>query len=295
MATTLEDLLPTLAAISRERGERRSLAELAAEVGRSRAYFQRAFSRIVRESPKRYTRRLQLECAAALLLTTDRSVLQVALESGFESHEGFTRAFAAHFGRAPKDFRAQRFTLLDPERHAALLSRVGPCLQLFRTPLNETRPMHYDITKQSIPETTFLHKSARCEQSKIKDALAGILGAVYRYATTHGIEMVSPPMTLYVQYGPGVFTFKAGMAVAAGTKGGDGIEVEVLPAGEAAVTVHTGPYDGLGDAHAAVDVFLHDQGLSPAGPLREIYVTDPGEVPDPADWKTQLVWPCRGA
>ena len=31
--------------------------------------------------------------------------------------------------------------------------------------------------------------------------------------------------------------------------------------------------------------------LNKAGPAREIYLTDPGEVPDPKDWKTQLVWP----
>jgi AraC-like DNA-binding protein len=60
---TLEDLLPTLAKLAARRGERRSLAELAREAGTSESTFQRAFSRIVGESPKQYTRRLQLERA----------------------------------------------------------------------------------------------------------------------------------------------------------------------------------------------------------------------------------------
>lgn len=43
-----------------------------------------------------------------------------------------------------------------------------------------------------------------------------------------------------------------------------------------------------------MEQFLAAHGLEKAGPPREIYVTDPGEVPDPAQWKTQLVWPVRG-
>lgn len=40
-----------------------------------------------------------------------------------------------------------------------------------------------------------------------------------------------------------------------------------------------------------MDVFLHENGLKPAGPMREIYLTDPGDVPNPDEWKTQLIWP----
>ena len=71
----------------------------------------------------------------------------------------------------------------------------------------------------------------------------------------------------------------------------DGLFAEALPACEAAVTIHTGSYDGLGDAHAAMEHFLDEQRLTKAGPAREVYLTDPGEVPDPAQWKTQLIWP----
>jgi len=51
-----------------------------------------------------------------------------------------------------------------------------------------------------------------------------------------------------------------------------------LPATDAAVTLHTGSYDGLGDAHAAVEQFLDAKGLKADAPLREVYLTDPVEV-----------------
>lgn len=296
MATTLEELLPILAGLSRDREARVSLAELATQAGKSPSHFQRSFARVVGESPKQFGKRLQLECAAALLLTTTDTILDVALACGFDSHEGFTRAFADQFGRSPRAFRAQGLAtdLAARLRHAEIITQVGPCLRLFRTTLvtpSEARTMRYDITQQSIEETTVLFKRARVEHAKIAEALGQILPNVFVHATSTGIALVGPPFCRYVQWGPGMVTIEAGLPVAAGSVGTPEIEVAVWPASKAAVTVHTGPYDGLPDAHAALELYLHENGLIAGGPPREIYITDPGEVPDPAQWKTQIVWP----
>ena len=291
----LDDLLPTLADIAAHRDERRSLAELAADAGTSASTFQRAFSRLVGESPKQFTRRLQLESAALALIATDRSVLDIALDVGFDSHEGFTRVFAATFGVPPREFRDRNRHLAADPKHAALISHLGPCIGLFRTLLATPKDsvMNYDITRQPIAATTFLYKKARCSHADIAKTLAGLLGPVFQFAMTNGIELRSPPTTLYTEWGPGMVTIHAGLMVAAATPP-DGMYVETLPACEAAVTVHTGAYDGLGDAHAAVEQFLAEHGLHKAGAPREVYLTDPGEVPDPKQWKTQIIWPVRG-
>jgi AraC family transcriptional regulator len=303
-------MLPVLDALSRARDRRPSLAELAELVERSPSYFQRAFSRVVGESPKRFTKRLQLEYAAVLLWTTEDSILDVALTVGFASHEGFTRAFSASYGRAPKDFRRHGAAtgLSQRLRHAHLLTHVGPCLRLFRAPLvgpvsgsrrqglfptRETTTMHYDITTQSIDETTLLYKSARCEHRDVAETLAELLPAVFQHMMAKGVPMEGPPTVLYMQWGPATLTLRAGIPVAKGTEASGDVEVAVLPAGPAAVTIHRGSYDGLGDAHAALERFLHERGAEPRGPLREVYLTDPGEVPNPDDWRTQLIWPVR--
>lgn len=296
MTTALEELLPILAQLSRDRSTRISLTELAEQAGRSPSHFQRTFARVIGESPKQFGRRLQLECAAVLLLTTTQTVLDVALSCGFDSHEGFTRAFALQFGRAPRAFRAEGLAtdLAQRLRHAEIITHVGPCLHLFRTTLDdnhEERTMSYDITQQAIAQTTVLFKRTRIEHAKIAEALGQILPAVYGHALANGITMVGPPFCRYVQWGPAMATIEAGMPVAAGTVGTPDIECAVWPACTAAVTIHTGPYDGLGEAHAALELYLHENGLTASAPLREIYVTDPGEVPDPAQWKTQVVWP----
>lgn len=284
----LEDLLPTLAKLAAHRDERHSLADLARELGTSASTFQRAFSRLVGESPKQFSRRLQLESAALALLSSDRSVLDIALDAGFESHEGFTRAFASYFSTPPTEFRA---------RHAHLaaspfITSIGPCIGLFHAPLHQETSMSYDITRQQLPVATFLYMKARCSHAEIAKALGPMFGAVFKHAVTSGLVLKSPPTTLYTQWGPGMVSIHAGLLTDPTTASAD-MFVEELPATEAAVTIHTGPYDGLGDAHAAMEQFLHEHGLEKAGPPREVYITDPGQVPDPAQWKTQIIWPVR--
>ncbi len=298
MSRTLEELLPILAGLAASRAERHSLQSLAEAAGVSPSTFQRGFSRVVGESPKQFTRRLQLECAALELISSERSILDVALDAGFESHEGFTRVFASHFGRSPREFRKRYAPLAADARHLDLVERLGPCIGMFRaslarSPQSEEIRVSYDITRQAIGESVFLYKKGRCAHGDIGKMLGQLLPAVFQYAVKNGVVFRSPPTAIYQEWGPGMVTFHAGLSVAAATPIDD-FHVDMLPACEAAVTIHTGSYDGLGDAHAAVEQFIAARGWRKAAAPREIYLTDPGEVPDPKDWKTQIVWPVAG-
>ena len=61
--------------------------------------------------------------------------------------------------------------------------------------------------------------------------------------------------------------------------------------GTVAATNHLGPYDKLGEAHQAVERWIADQGEEVGGHPCEIYVTDPGDEPDPQKWLTVIHWP----
>ena len=50
-------------------------------------------------------------------------------------------------------------------------------------------------------------------------------------------------------------------------------------------------YDTLSEAYAALETWMSANGLKPAGDAWEVYLTDPGEVPDQADWQTEINWP----
>ena len=57
------------------------------------------------ETPGAHQRRLRLDRGAYLLLTSRATILDIALETGFENHETFTRAFRARFQVTPSSFR----------------------------------------------------------------------------------------------------------------------------------------------------------------------------------------------
>jgi AraC-like DNA-binding protein len=80
--------------------------DLAAAAGLSRAHFSREFRRAFGESPHGYLLTRRLERAAALLRTTDRSVLDICLSVGLQSLGSFTTSFTRTFGMSPTAYRA---------------------------------------------------------------------------------------------------------------------------------------------------------------------------------------------
>lgn len=74
------------------------LNDVSRETGYSYYYMTRLFSSVLGEPAGRYISRRRLYKASEKLLYTDRRVIDIALESGFESSEAFSRAFKAVFG-----------------------------------------------------------------------------------------------------------------------------------------------------------------------------------------------------
>ncbi len=91
---------------------------LAARVHLTRYHFDRVVAATAGEPPLAFRRRILLERAAYRLLTTDSTVLDVALEAGYSSHEAFTRAFSRAYGRTPSAWRRGRsqFEIAAPSR-----------------------------------------------------------------------------------------------------------------------------------------------------------------------------------
>ncbi|HEY7390536.1 MAG TPA: GyrI-like domain-containing protein [Bryobacteraceae bacterium] len=95
----------------------------------------------------------------------------------------------------------------------------------------------------------------------------------------------------------GLVTLQTGMRVtahnrdwAASEREGE-VLVETLPGGPAAVTIHSGPYDQLPAAYAALEEWIAANGLHPTGAPWEAYLNDPADHPNPQDWKTEVCWP----
>jgi AraC-like DNA-binding protein len=80
-------------------------AALAARVYLSRFHFDRVVTAAAGETPARFRRRVLLERSAYRLATSDRGVLEIAVEAGYSSNEAFTRAFRRAYGACPSSWR----------------------------------------------------------------------------------------------------------------------------------------------------------------------------------------------
>jgi AraC family transcriptional regulator len=87
--------------------------------------FHRLALDVIGETPAAHQRRVRLDRAAWLLLTTRATVLDIALETGWESHEVFTRAFRAQFGTTPSAFRKDRGSSLPQSLRAGFAIAVN--------------------------------------------------------------------------------------------------------------------------------------------------------------------------
>ena len=91
--------------ISGHIAEEITLADLAKAANFSPWYAHRLFRELTGVSPAEYIRKLRLTEAAKRLKREKSRITDIAMELGFESVDGFTRAFAREFGITPRDYR----------------------------------------------------------------------------------------------------------------------------------------------------------------------------------------------
>ena len=82
--------------------------ELAKMVGMSVRNFYRFFCEVTHETPHAYLQRVRLARGATMLQTTDKSVIEVALDCGFSDGSYFARQFRSVYGISPRQFQAGR-------------------------------------------------------------------------------------------------------------------------------------------------------------------------------------------
>lgn len=116
-------------------GENHEVDNLAAIAALSPFYYQRLFSRLVKRPVREYIRYRRLAHACEALGRKENRILDVALEWGFGSHEGFTRAFKEAYGMTPEQYRN------DPVR---LNQFDKPDLSLSYTMIDEGVPLISD-------------------------------------------------------------------------------------------------------------------------------------------------------
>ena len=247
--TSLDRMIPTLVHIQTHLGDELKLESLARVAGVTPSHFSRSFSATIGESPRAYVERLRLERAAVLLVVRAASVLEIALDSGFQSHETFTRAFNRRFGIAPSRWRHGSGSLrvttdANDERRPSLAEEL-PEGSLSPTTIRTLRSLPVLFQRHvgpydDVPPTMWSGVQAAAARRRI--ATHGML---------LGVAHDAPGLTE-----PARCRFDACIVVdgpvAAAWRPTDGVGAQRLPGGPFAITTYVGPYSGLPGAYGAI-------------------------------------------
>jgi len=104
------DTMPALVQLAVRRMARNNefplaVSEIASDIGTSTRSLERLFKLNLNTSPGRFYLSLRLEKAKELLMHTNLSTLEIALQCGFSSASYFSRCFQREFGRKPSATR----------------------------------------------------------------------------------------------------------------------------------------------------------------------------------------------
>ena len=81
--------------------EELNIREIAQQAALSPFYFQKGFAMLCDLTVGDYIRQRRLSAAGLEVLTTDRKIIDIALEFGYDSPDSFTKAFTRFHGLTP--------------------------------------------------------------------------------------------------------------------------------------------------------------------------------------------------
>lgn len=110
-------------------------------------------------------------------------------------------------------------------------------------------------------------------------------------ARAGGVAIVGPAFGFYPRSPAGTVVIEAGFPVSGPVEAHDEAHRLVLPGGRALRVVHVGPFETLEKTYRELQSWAAGQGLALAAGMWETYLSDPENEPDPATWRTGIIWP----
>jgi len=155
--------------------------------------------------------------------------------------------------------------------------------------------MMTEVTIVDVQPQTVIGVRQRGRYEEIATMLAGL----YMFAMGRGIEIAGRPVFVCHEATPedamkaaqdGDADIEVALPVSLDADGCESVKHYQLPGGRMAKIVHKGPYQGSLSAYEKLYTWLGCQGKKPTGPVREVYVNDPRDIP-PEEILTEIYAP----
>jgi AraC family transcriptional regulator len=274
------------------------LAALADTAALSPFHFHRVYRGIAGETVQETLRRVRMMRAGHELRSGGKSVTEIALDAGYESPEGFSRAFRQSFDLSPSQYRKSRAAT--PFRPTNINIHYRPETGEIRLIADrKEHGMQVEIkTVESHPMIALRHLGPYHEVGRAFSALKGWLGkqGLDDFVTgSYGLSYDDPGSVPAAE-----LRYDACATLRDGAKlppGGlpEGMRLDTLPGGRFACALLEGSYTGMQDTfHRLFGLWLPESGEELDGrACMEWYLNDPMEVAE-ADLRTLICIPLKG-
>lgn len=223
--------------IGKHLDEKLTLTQLSNIACFSKYHFHRLFTAYTGLSLQQYIRWLRLKRAAhQLIIDKDKTIIEIAINAGFESHEAFTRIFKQVCGDSPSEFRSKS------SWHA-----------WEKPPYDLPKPkgeMMMNVVIKSLPAIRLAVVEHRGDPKKLGDSINKLtnwakshsINSNPKAGETFGFAYDDPKTTE-----PAAFRFDLGITVPERLKLDGDIVEKRLPAGRYAVAMHKGSRDTINE------------------------------------------------
>lgn len=275
-----ERMLRVLVYIQEHLDDALSIEDLARVAHFSPYHFHRIFRGMVGESVIQHIRRLRLERGAHYLKHSDQPVTRIAFDAGYESHEAFTRAFAAMFAQPPSQFRETHRPVPVPSVGSGVHYRPDGKLERFEPTSQGDLPMDVRIETIKPQRVAFIrHVGPYNQVASAWQKLcswAGPRGLLGPQTVALGVCHDDPEVTP-----PDRIRYDACITVDDSVQPEGEVGVQEVFGGEYAITTHRGPYEKFAETYARLcGEWLPASGRElRSAPGVEIYRNDPNTTP----------------
>lgn len=233
----------TLKELIRSLDNKIDFEKLAKKAASSPYHFHRVFKSMTGETVNECIRRLRLERSIKALRETNLKITEIAYDAGYESLEGYNKAFRKKFGMTPTQLKKL------PHWYGVLESKAG-----VNYGKGENWFLTYDEKGQymktkilELPEMTFVTMKCKGNYWNLPKTWQKFMPAVYKSGLTNKYSKFmsifpdhhnDKPMEDKITY--------AAMSLEKVEYSGDEFEVVTVPAGLYAICVHFGSSEEIG-------------------------------------------------
>lgn len=158
--------------------------------------------------------------------------------------------------------------------------------------------MAREVSVRELAAQPILGKRYRTSMEKIGEDIGGGYGELFGYLGELGESPSGAPFVLYfgtdAELDPNDFEMEVCVPVNRVLEDRGDIAARELEGGLAASTIHKGPYSEMEAVYGEMDAWMRENGYEYAGPVREVYMNDPGQVAE-SELVTEIIFPVRKA